>query len=115
MSAHALEAGEPVISVDTKKKALIGNYKNAGRELAPTGKPILVNPHDFKDKELGKAIPYGIYDVALSVNVRRDAHHRGINDLEGENGERRTCRRRARMELGQRLRLLPPAAKTSLA
>ena len=49
------------------------------------------------------------------TNVRRDAHHRGINDLEGENGERRTCWRRARMELGQRMRLLPPAAKTSLA
>jgi hypothetical protein len=48
----------------------------------------------------------------LSVNVRRDAHHRGINDLEGENGERRTCRR-TRTELEQRLRLLPPAAKTS--
>jgi hypothetical protein len=51
---------------------------------------------------------------ALSVNVRRDAHHRGINDLEGENGERRRCWRRARMELEPepRLRLLPPAAKT---
>ena len=54
------------------------------------------------------------YGRPLSVNVRRDAHHRGINDLEGENGERRTWRR-ARMELGQRLRLLPPAAETSLA
>ena len=51
----------------------------------------------------------------LSVNVRRDAHHRGINDLEGENGERRTCWRRPRMELERRLRLLPPAAKTSEA
>src|ERR1035441_923825 len=51
--------------------------------------------------------------LPLSVNVRRDAHHRGINDLEGENGERRTCWRRARMELELRLRLLPPAAKTS--
>ncbi len=49
--------------MDTKKKELIGNYKNGGRELALTGKPILVNTHDFKDKELGKAIPYGIYDV----------------------------------------------------
>jgi len=51
----------------------------------------------------------------LSVNVRRDAHHRGINDLEGENGATPRCWRRARMELEleQRLRLLPPAAKTS--
>jgi hypothetical protein len=52
-----------VISVDCKKKELIGSYKNAGRELAPTGKPVLVNTHDFIDQELGTAIPYGIYDV----------------------------------------------------
>jgi transposase len=63
VSARALEAKEPVISVDTKKKELIGDYKNAGRELAPKGEPILVNTHDFIDTELGKAIPYGIYDV----------------------------------------------------
>ncbi len=63
ISARALAAEEPVISVDTKKKELVGNYKNGGRELAPTGSPILVNTHDFPDEELGKAIPYGIYDV----------------------------------------------------
>jgi Rhodopirellula transposase DDE domain len=63
VSARALGAEEPVISVDTKKKELVGNYKNGGRELAPTGRPILVNTHDFMDTELGKAIPYGIYDV----------------------------------------------------
>jgi Rhodopirellula transposase DDE domain len=63
VSAQALAAEQPLISVDTKKKELIGNYKNGGRELAPTGKPILVNTHDFIDQELGKAIPYGIYDV----------------------------------------------------
>jgi transposase len=77
VSAQALAAGEPVISVDTKKKELIGNYKNAGRELAPTGRPILVNTHDFKDKQLGKAIPYGIYDVGsdegwVSVGISAD-------------------------------------------
>jgi hypothetical protein len=77
VSAQALRAGEPVISVDTKKKELIGNYKNAGRELRPTGKPILVNTHDFMDKELGKAIPYGIYDVGsdegwVSVGISAD-------------------------------------------
>ena len=49
--------GEPVISVDTKKKELIGSYKNGGRELAPTGRPILVNTHDFIDKELGQGDP----------------------------------------------------------
>jgi len=63
VSAQALAARQPVVSVDCKKKELIGTYKNGGRELAPTGKPILVNTHDFIDQELGKAIPYGIYDV----------------------------------------------------
>jgi transposase len=63
VSAQALKAKQPLISVDAKKKELIGNYKNAGRELAPKGEPILVNTHDFLDTELGKAIPYGIYDV----------------------------------------------------
>jgi len=77
VSAQALANGEPVISVDTKKKELIGSYKNAGRELAPTGQPILVNTHDFIDKELGKAIPYGIYDVGsdegwVSVGISAD-------------------------------------------
>ena len=77
VSARALAVGEPVISVDTKKKELIGNYKNGGRELAPSGKPILVNTHDFIDQELGKAIPYGIYDVGrdegwVSVGISAD-------------------------------------------
>jgi transposase len=63
VSAQALAAHQPLVSVDCKKKELIGTYKNGGRELAPTGKPILVNTHDFIDQELGKAIPYGIYDV----------------------------------------------------
>ena len=63
VSAQALAAQQPLVSVDCKKKELIGTYKNGGRELAPTGKPILVNTHDFIDQELGKAIPSGIYDV----------------------------------------------------
>jgi len=76
-SARALAAGQPLISVDTKKKELIGNYKNGGRELAPSGEPILVNTHDFPDKELGKAVPYGIYDVGrdegwVSVGISAD-------------------------------------------
>ena len=76
VSAAAVAAKEPLISVDTKKKELIGNYKNAGRELTASGKPILVNTHDFPDKELGKAVPYGIYDVGrdegwVSVGMRR--------------------------------------------
>jgi hypothetical protein len=61
-----------VISVDCKKKELIGEYKNNGREWAPAGCPIEVNTYDFIDKEKGKASPYGVYDVANNrgwVNV----------------------------------------------
>ncbi len=73
----ALAAGVPVISVDTKKKELIGNYKNGGRELALTGAPVKVNTHDFPDEQLGKAIPYGIFDVGanegwVSVGISAD-------------------------------------------
>lgn len=56
-------AGEPVISVDTKKKELVGDYANGGREWQPVGEPEIVNGHDFPDPDHGKAIPYGIYDV----------------------------------------------------
>lgn len=57
------EQGQPVISVDTKKKELVGDFKNAGREWQPQGQPEAVRVHDFGDEELGKAIPYGVYDV----------------------------------------------------
>ena len=56
-------AGQPVISVDTKKKELVGEYSNGGREWQPVGEPEIVNGHDFPDPDVGKAIPYGIYDV----------------------------------------------------
>ena len=59
-----LRAGLPVISVDAKKKELVGAFNNGGREYQPTGQPEQVNVHDFPDKDLGKAIPYGIYDVS---------------------------------------------------
>jgi len=65
-------AGQPVISVDTKKKELVGDFKNAGRELRPKGQPQPVRVHDFAIPELGKAVPYGIYDVSANagfVNV----------------------------------------------
>jgi hypothetical protein len=68
-------AGDPVISVDTKKKELVGQFKNGGREWRPQGEPERVNVHDFMDKQLGKAIPYGVYDVAGNagwVNVGTD-------------------------------------------
>jgi transposase len=70
-----LTTGEPVVSVDTKKKELVGEYKNSGREWHPTGQPVEVGTHDFPDKELGKAVPYGIYDLAANsgwVNVGTD-------------------------------------------
>ena len=68
--------GDPVISVDTKKKELVGNYKAAGREWEPAGAPRPVNVHDFADKQLGKVAPYGVYDITANtgwVNVGTDA------------------------------------------
>ena len=59
-----LAAGEPAISVDAKKKELVGPFKNGGRELRPKGQPEPVRVHDFVDKELGRATPYGVYDLA---------------------------------------------------
>ena len=59
--------GEPVISVDAKKKELVGTYKNKGREWMPTGEPERVNVHDFIDHDLGKATPYGVYDVTTNT------------------------------------------------
>ena len=68
-------AGQPVISVDTKKKELVGDFKNGGRELRPQGDPEPVRVHDFVIPELGKANPYGVYDVTHNlgwVNVGID-------------------------------------------
>jgi transposase len=59
--------GQPVISVDTKKKELVGDFKNAGREWRPKGQPEEVRTHDFIDEVLGKAIPYGVYDLAANA------------------------------------------------
>ena len=67
--------GSPVISVDTKKKELVGDFKNAGREWQPEGQPVPVRVHDFIDDALGKVVPYGIYDLARNtgwVNVGVD-------------------------------------------
>ena len=72
----AIAAGEPAISVDTKKKELVGDFKNAGRELRPQGQPEPVRVHDFKIPELGKVAPYGVYDIAANhgwVSVGIDA------------------------------------------
>ena len=62
-----LAAGQPVVSVDAKKKENVGEFKNGGREYQPKGRPVPVNVHDFMDKDLGKAIPYGIYDVGANT------------------------------------------------
>lgn len=61
---NALSNGQPVISVDTKKKELVGQFKNGGKEWSPQGEPEEVNVYDFVDKELGRANPYGVYDLA---------------------------------------------------
>ena len=71
------ERGDPVISIDTKKKEILGNHKNVGKEWAPKGAPQKVKVHDFIDKKLGKAIPYGIYDIGknkgfVSVGIDHD-------------------------------------------
>src|SRR5512143_420934 len=74
--AQAQAAAQPAISVDTKKKELIGDFKNAGREWRPKGKPVEVRTKDFKDPQLGKVNPYGVYDLALDegyVSVGIDA------------------------------------------
>ena len=60
------QRGQPVISVDTKKQELVGDFKNGGREWQPAGQPEPVRVHDFVDDELGKAIPYGVYDLAAN-------------------------------------------------
>ena len=73
--AEFISQGQPVISVDTKKKELVGDFKNGGREWHPHGEPEEVRVHDFEDKDLGKAIPYGVYDVGQNeawVNVGTD-------------------------------------------
>ena len=71
------QRGQPVISVDTKKKELVGAFKNGGREWQPKGEPEEVKVHDFLDPDLGKAIPYGVYDLSenqgwVSVGIDHD-------------------------------------------
>ena len=90
INAKAQECVEhrvPVISVDTKKKELIGNFKNAGREWQPQGEPELVDVHDFPSDAIGKAIPYGVYDLAandgfVSVGVDHDTPVFAVTSIE---------------------------------
>ena len=78
--------GQPTISVDTKKKENIGEFKNNGREYSKKGKPIEVDSHDFPDKKLGKVVPYGIYDIGknkgwVSVGISSDTAEFAVNAI----------------------------------
>jgi hypothetical protein len=82
-----MKRGQPVVSVDTKKKELVGDFKNAGREWQRKGEPEPVRVHDFIDKELGKVIPYGVYDTTrneawVSVGVDHDTAEFAVATLE---------------------------------
>lgn len=84
---QCVKQGVPVISVDTKKKELVGNFKNGGREWQPSGEPELVEVHDFPGDAVGKAIPYGIYDVAsnegfVSIGVDHDTPVFAVKSIE---------------------------------
>ena len=82
----AQAARQPVISVDTKKKELIGNFKNGGTDYRPKGDPRRVNVHDFEDKQLGKVVPYGVYDVTanagfVSVGITSDTAEFAVQSI----------------------------------
>ena len=86
MVAQYQRQRQPVISVDTKKKELIGDFKNAGREWQPAGQPEEARTHDFIDKELGKVAPYGVYDVSanrgwVSVGIDHDTSEFAVQSI----------------------------------
>jgi hypothetical protein len=126
--------GQPVVSIDTKKKELVGKFRNGGQEWQPEGEPEEVRVHDFMDKELGKAIPYGVYDITenqgwVSVGIDHDTarfaaeairrwwakmgskHHRGAKELlitadgGGSNGSRCRLWKIALQELANHLEM----------
>jgi hypothetical protein len=83
---EALAAREPAISVDTKKKELVGDFRNAGRDWRPKGRPEAVRVHDFVIPELGRAAPYGVYDIAdnagwVSVGIDHDTASFAVNAI----------------------------------
>jgi transposase len=82
----AIAAGQPAISVDTKKKELVGDFKDGGREYQPAGSPEQVRVHDFIDPKLGRAAPYGVYDIAddkgwVSVGIDHDTAAFAVNAI----------------------------------
>jgi len=83
---ECLRVGIPVLSMDCKKKENIGEFKNGGQEWAPKGRPVEAKVHDFKDNELGKAIPYGLYDVGrnqgwVHVGIDHDTAEFAVNTV----------------------------------
>lgn len=79
-------AGQPVISVDAKKKELIGNFATSGKQWRPVGRPVVANTHDFPDPQLGKAVPYGVYDLAentgwVSVGASADTAEFAVSTI----------------------------------
>jgi hypothetical protein len=97
--------GQPAVSVDTKKKEVLGNRKNAGRTYRPKGKPVEVDTHDFPDAKLGKAIPYGVYDLQnneawVSVGITHDTAAFAVASIE------QWWRRMGRKRFGKSVRRL---------
>ena len=85
-AAFFLKDGQPVVSVDTKKKELVGNFKNSGREWRPLDSPENVNIHDFIDPKLKRAVPYGVYDIRdntgwVSVGTDHDTAAFAVNAI----------------------------------
>ena len=83
MSRSRLDQGtaDPVISEDTKKKELVGEFKNAGRQWRPEGQPAATRTHDFPGDSAGKAVPYGVYDLTADAWLgvgRHRPRHRGV-------------------------------------
>ena len=106
--AEFQSAGQPVVSVDAKKKELIGPFRNGGREWRPQGDPEPVRVHDFVDKELGKVTPYGVYDITanrgwMSVGVDHDTAEFAVESL------RRWWREMGRVAYPEARRLLVTA------
>jgi len=116
-----LKRGQPAISVDTKKKELVGDFKNAGRQWRPKGRPEEVRVHDFLDPEWGKAIPYGVYDILnnqgwVSVGIDHDTARFAVNSIRRwwkQMGRRRFPRARQLLITADGGGSNPPAADRS--
>jgi transposase len=86
LAKNFLKNNDPAISVDAKKKELVGNYKNVGRELSKKGNPLEVNGHDFPDPNVSKAVPYGVYDIAdnkgwVNVGISADTAEFAVESI----------------------------------